>query len=70
MIGSGASSIQTVPNMQLYVKRMDVFVRTASGSFRLRMVLALIRSIPKKIVTLSAMTPRFRPHILAMSRVG
>lgn len=70
MIGSGASSIQTVLNMQLYVKRMDVFVRTASGSFRLRMVLALIKSIPKKNVTLSAMTPRFWSHILGISRVG
>lgn len=56
--------------MQLHAKRMDVFVRTASGSFRLRMVLALIRSIPKKNVTLSAMTPRFWSHILGISRVG
>ena len=29
VIGSGASSIQTVPNMQPHVKHMDVFVRTA-----------------------------------------
>lgn len=28
VIGSGASSIQTVPNMQPHVKHMDVFVRT------------------------------------------
>ena len=28
VIGSGASSIQTVPNMQPYVKHMDVFVLT------------------------------------------
>ncbi|KAF1850359.1 FAD/NAD(P)-binding domain-containing protein [Cucurbitaria berberidis CBS 394.84] len=28
MIGSGASSIQTVPNMQPHVKHMDIFVRT------------------------------------------
>ena len=28
VIGSDASSIQTVPNMQLCVKRMDVFVQT------------------------------------------
>jgi cation diffusion facilitator CzcD-associated flavoprotein CzcO len=70
VIGFGASSIQTVPNMQPHVKRMDVFVRTASGSFKLRMVLALIGSIPKKNVTLSAMTPRFWSHILEISRVG
>ena len=30
VIGSGASSIQTVPTMQPYVDRMDVFVRTVS----------------------------------------
>ncbi|KAG0648197.1 FAD-binding monooxygenase moxY [Hyphodiscus hymeniophilus] len=29
VIGSGASSVQTVPSMQPYVKHMDVFVRTA-----------------------------------------
>ncbi|EXJ86699.1 hypothetical protein A1O3_03652 [Capronia epimyces CBS 606.96] len=29
VIGSGASSVQTVPNMQPFVKHMDVFVRTA-----------------------------------------
>ncbi|KAI1975380.1 hypothetical protein LOZ55_004700 [Ophidiomyces ophidiicola] len=29
VIGSGASSIQTVPGMQPYVKHLDVFVRTA-----------------------------------------
>lgn len=28
VIGSGASSIQTVPNMQPYTKHMDIFVRT------------------------------------------
>lgn len=28
VIGSGASPIQTVPNMQPYVKHMDVFVRS------------------------------------------
>ncbi|RFU33288.1 hypothetical protein B7463_g3052, partial [Scytalidium lignicola] len=28
IIGSGASSIQTVPNMQPYVKHMDIFIRT------------------------------------------
>lgn len=28
IIGSGASSIQTVPNMQPHVKHMDIFVRT------------------------------------------
>jgi len=28
VIGSGATSIQTVPTMQPYVKSMDVFVRT------------------------------------------
>ena len=28
VIGSGASSIQTVPNMQPYVKHMDIFIRT------------------------------------------
>lgn len=28
VIGSGASSIQTVPTMQPHVKHMDVFVRT------------------------------------------
>lgn len=28
VIGSGASSIQTVPGMQPYVSKMDVFVRT------------------------------------------
>ncbi|KAF9778780.1 hypothetical protein IL306_003425, partial [Fusarium sp. DS 682] len=28
VIGSGASSVQTVPGMQPYVKHMDVFVRT------------------------------------------
>jgi cation diffusion facilitator CzcD-associated flavoprotein CzcO len=28
VIGSGASSIQTVPNMQPHVKHMDIFVRT------------------------------------------
>ncbi|KAJ9644119.1 hypothetical protein H2201_007096 [Coniosporium apollinis] len=28
VVGSGASSIQTVPNMQPHVKHMDVFVRT------------------------------------------
>lgn len=28
IIGSGASSIQTVPNMQPHVKHMDVFIRT------------------------------------------
>jgi hydroxyversicolorone monooxygenase len=28
VIGSGASSIQTVPNMQPHVKHLDVFVRT------------------------------------------
>ncbi|ORY04951.1 hypothetical protein BCR34DRAFT_491184 [Clohesyomyces aquaticus] len=28
VIGSGASSIQTVPNMQPYAKHMDIFVRT------------------------------------------
>lgn len=28
VIGSGASSIQTVPNMQPYAKHLDVFVRT------------------------------------------
>jgi cation diffusion facilitator CzcD-associated flavoprotein CzcO len=30
VIGSGASSIQTVPGMQPYVKRMDVYARTVS----------------------------------------
>lgn len=30
VIGSGASSIQTVPGMQPHVKHMDVFVRTVS----------------------------------------
>ena len=29
VIGSGASSVQTVPSMQPYVKHMDIFVRTA-----------------------------------------
>ena len=29
VIGSGASSIQTVPTMQPYVKHLDIFVRTA-----------------------------------------
>lgn len=29
IIGSGASSIQTLPNMQPYVKHIDVYVRTA-----------------------------------------
>lgn len=29
VIGSGASSIQTVPTMQPHVKHMDIFVRTA-----------------------------------------
>jgi cation diffusion facilitator CzcD-associated flavoprotein CzcO len=28
IIGSGASSIQTVPNMQPHVKHMNIFVRT------------------------------------------
>jgi len=29
IIGSGASSVQTVPSMQPYAKHLDVFVRTA-----------------------------------------
>ena len=29
VIGSGASSIQTVPNMQPHTKHLDIFVRTA-----------------------------------------
>ena len=29
VIGSGASSIQTVPTMQPHVKHLDIFVRTA-----------------------------------------
>jgi cation diffusion facilitator CzcD-associated flavoprotein CzcO len=29
IIGSGASSIQTVPNMQPHAKHMDIYVRTA-----------------------------------------
>jgi len=35
VIGSGASSIQTVPNMQPHAKHLDVFVRTGmfAGSF-------------------------------------
>jgi hydroxyversicolorone monooxygenase len=39
IIGSGASSVQTVPGMQPHVKHMDVFVRTGvyySGSQLLR----------------------------------
>lgn len=32
VIGSGASSIQTVPSMQPYTKHLDVFVRTVSSS--------------------------------------
>ncbi|KAL9108033.1 MAG: hypothetical protein Q9227_007139 [Pyrenula ochraceoflavens] len=34
VIGSGASSIQTVPNMQPHVKHMDVFVRAANEAIQ------------------------------------
>jgi len=41
IIGSGASSIQTVPTMQPHVKHMDIFVRTGKGHVNL--------NIPQKL---------------------
>ena len=49
MIASGASSIQTVPNMQPYVKHMDVFVLTGVWFVRTANDFSAIRSIPKNI---------------------
>ena len=58
VIGSGASSIQTVPNMQPYVKHMDVFMLTGVWFVQTANDFSAIRSIPKKNVTLFRNDPK------------
>ena len=58
VIGSGASSIQTMPNMQPYVKHMDVFVLTGVCFVQTANDFGAIRSIPKKNVTFFRNNPK------------
>lgn len=46
VIGSGASSIQTVPTMQPHVKQMDVFVRTGESQNHLLLVSPSVVAMP------------------------